>query len=703
MKRAFWSAVLIAALYWPGRTLSVMDGLPLNGVAEAVVLGLAVPFLWIVDRRFLDRRHARFALVILLAVKVTSALLLTQEGLCARFATDSPFRTEVLTIPAEEPTGALRSWDVRADWRAAAPLCTAIVDRPYAAQDVFPAWFLNLMSGTAAGPDGAARTRVRMDVRGAVTLDSPARFGVVLGPESTVAGTIDHLPIAWSADRDVPMLAEGVHRIELRIELPSRQWRFEPTLNGRDAFAAARLTVLPPAAFERSLAPIMRYATPVLVAMLVAAWAVSFLMAQEVGTPLLVWTAAVALLMCVAVGESFERLAAVTLVVGAVVPTPRRHEGWRCVMLMIGVPWLALFAVRSLPLIGHISTYSSGDDWLAYQVAGYRIFMNGSWLEGGSRTFDYQPLYRWISGALHLVFGDSSVGELYWDAGCLLAAALMSYTAVVRVAGPRFASVAAAATLATFCAATTWYFPGRGLAEISAAGFASLTAVSLLTAARYGIAASATAGVLAVLMFYTRLNHLLLAPALAALLLPSAQPSTSIRERTLLRSMNSRAVGAYLVTFSTGVLLFALRTWWYTGVFSVIYGTSLKNNDTGLRLSTIASADVWRHVGHSLGALVWMNEPPRPDVRASLVAAGVGLAALALLQVPRVSRLPLGVVLATLACCLGSLFAHTHNYPGRMSIHLVPFAVAVTIVFTHDIISFPRRQHARPIPQNMPA
>src|SRR5262249_47126265 len=135
----------------------------------------------------------------------------------------------------------------------------------------------------------------------------------------------------------------------------------------------------------------------------------------------------------------------------------------------------------------------------------------------------------------------------------------------------------------------------------------------------------------------------------------------------------------------------------------VIYGTSLKNNDTGLRLSTIASADVWWRVGHSLGVLVWMNEPPRPDVRASLVAAGVLLAPLALLQLPRVSRLPPGVVFVTLACCLGSLFAHTHNYPGRMSIPLVPFAVAVTIAFARDVTSFTRREHAAPVAENMPA
>src|SRR5262249_41977944 len=158
-------------------------------------------------RRFLDRRSVQFVVVILFGVKLIEVLSLTQEGLCARFTTDGPFRTEVLTIPVEEPTGALRSWDVRADWRAQVPAGTGIIDRPYVAQEEFPAWFLNLMSGTAPGTDGTRRTPVRMDVRGALTLDAPARFGVVVGPGSTLAGTIDHVPIAWPADRDALTLA----------------------------------------------------------------------------------------------------------------------------------------------------------------------------------------------------------------------------------------------------------------------------------------------------------------------------------------------------------------------------------------------------------------------------------------------------------------------------------------------------------------
>ena len=73
-----------------------------------------------------------------------------------------------------------------------------------------------------------------------------------------------------------------------------------------------------------------------------------------------------------------------------------------------------------------------------------------------------------------------------------------------------------------------------------------------------------------------------------------------------------------------------------------------------------------------------MNEPPRPDVRAAWVVSGVLLAALAMLQTPRVRQLPAAVSLVALGALISALFVHTHNYPGRMSIHLVPFAAVVT-------------------------
>ena len=109
-----WAAALVGALLWPSHTLSLFDGMPLEGRAEAVVVGLVLPALMWLDKGFLQRRTAR-ALVVALVVVKAGGSWMVQEGLCARFSTSAPFRGTVLTMPIDEPRGVLRSWDVRAD------------------------------------------------------------------------------------------------------------------------------------------------------------------------------------------------------------------------------------------------------------------------------------------------------------------------------------------------------------------------------------------------------------------------------------------------------------------------------------------------------------------------------------------------------------------------------------------------------------
>ena len=72
-------------------------------------------------------------------------------------------------------------------------------------------------------------------------------------------------------------------------------------------------------------------------------------------------------------------------------------------------------------------------------------------------------------------------------------------------------------------------------------------------------------------------------------------------------------------------------------------------------------------------------------IRALLVVAGVLLSVLALLQVPRIVRLPASIAIVTIGACVSSFIAHTHAYPGRMSIHLVPFAVAMTMLAIRSV------------------
>ena len=222
---------LLAAVLWPGRVLSALDGLPLNGRAEAVLLGVVLPALWWMDRRFLERRMVRGAIPVLLALKLVAHVGLPQHGLCARFSTAAPFSGVSSTIPIEEPTGSLRSWDVRADWQADAPRCTAIFDRAYRSRPEFPVWFLNVLNAVRPNSDDLA-----LDVAGYVTVDRPGTFTVEIGPDMIADGQVGNSRVA-TAGRGAAMvvpLGAGSHPIQLHVASSGARWQFVPLWNGQD-------------------------------------------------------------------------------------------------------------------------------------------------------------------------------------------------------------------------------------------------------------------------------------------------------------------------------------------------------------------------------------------------------------------------------------------------------------------------------------
>src|SRR5262245_7967760 len=151
VKSAIWSALLAAGLLWPSHVLGTFDGIPLDGRAEALVVGVVIPALWWFDRSIVHTWWMRGFAIALLVVRLTGSLLV-QEGLCARFSVLGPVQGVIQTIPIDEPIGVLRSWDVRADWRAPQPRCTAIVDRSYESGPEFPAWFVNILDHLRPGP-----------------------------------------------------------------------------------------------------------------------------------------------------------------------------------------------------------------------------------------------------------------------------------------------------------------------------------------------------------------------------------------------------------------------------------------------------------------------------------------------------------------------------------------------------------------------
>ena len=669
---ALWAGLAAAALLWPGRVIGPLDGAPLDARVEAIVIGLVVPSIWWLDRHATRQTWVRVLVVALLAWKMITTGIVAQQGLCGATFAPAAINGVNQGIPIQEPSGALRSWDLRADWRAPMPECTAVLTRPLPTQDAFPAWFLNVTDPMLGSRD------FTMNVRGFAETNAPHTLTIDVDRDVRLGGSVDGAPITSE-----PIgLAAGLHEINLSLGLKGNAWRFEPKLDGRPLWDAALVTTRPPRAIDRWLAPWAWLVTPLLALALTGGLLIR--LAGRLRSANAVWLWVIGSAIAAAALASWpdsrlHRMAGLIGLAALIVPVHTRMRNLRGAFLLLGVPWLTFFAVWSLHQVGHFSVYSP-DDWLTYQVAGYRIYMHGYWLEGGNAVFDFQPFYRWMTGALHLVFGDSSVGEVYWDATCLLMGALLAFYFVRVTAGFRWGLFAGAATLATFTLGTPWYFFGRGLSEIAAAGWAFLAIFFLLRGRRGHHGWAFSAGLLAVLMFYTRLNHLMFAAFLPAMFLPLRTPAIAGAVRRSLAQVRRTPVVIFAVTFAAGVLLFMARTWHYTGVFSLFYGTSLKVNDTGLRPWTLFDGAVWSKVGHSLATLVFMNEPPRPDPRAVVMIAGAAVAVAALLQLPGARRAPAAVVVAAAGACMAAFFAHAHGYPGRFSIHIVPFASALTVI-----------------------
>lgn len=643
-----WFVLLLAGAWWPSRFIGPLDGAPLDRPAEAILLGLVLPWLYWLGRDAGRWRAFRIAILVLIGWKAATFSAATQQGLCARVQAPQPLSGVAFAMRIDEPRGFLRSWDLRADLWADEPRCTAILTRPMHTAIEFPAWFVNLTDQMIP------RQALMMTVRGVAT-----------------------------GDDGVPQAVEATERLG-----EDRLWSFDPQLNGAPLWGSRLVTVVEPTRFDRAVAAWAWLVAPamcvILLGLLLAA-AIRPMLASTGAIAWIVLGSAAAVALASAPQLWVQRLIGLLVLGAAAVRLPASERRLPVAAWLIGAPWLAFFAAWSAPTIGRLTAYSM-DDWLAYQLAGYRIYMNGHWIEGGTLVFDYQALYRWITGALHLLFGDSSVGEVYWDASCLLGGALLAYQLTRGRAGFNGGVGAAAMTLATLTIATPWYIIGRGLSEISAAGFA-FAAMACLIRARSGELRWVTgAAVMGAFAFFARQNHLLWVPCLVLLLLPDDVGSDLRGVRAAAGRLPWTPVVAYLSGFGIALLAYMTRTWYFTGAFSLLHGTSLRHNDTGLRPWHFLDTEVWSKVGHSLAGLVFMNEPPHPDPRSIVVVAGVMVGVLAAFQLSFSRSIPAGLLLVAIGSVVAAFLAHSHGYPGRFTVHLIPLASAIAAIAASTVV-----------------
>ena len=156
----------------------------------------------------------------------------------------------------------------------------------------------------------------------------------------------------------------------------------------------------------------------------------------------------------------------------------------------------------------------------------------------------------------------------------------------------------------------------------------------------------------------------------------------------------TRAFVGVLATLISGLFLFACRTWYYTGVFSVFYGTgryALALWQPGMALGTVLE-----RIAGSLMMVLTMHDPPEFDPLAIPLLLGFVISVLGVLRVPHVRDLPLGLVVFCLAAASGSLVARGSAYSGRFSIHII--GVSIAVVTCAIALAFARMPSTRSTP-----
>ena len=86
-----WGLMAAVAILWPDRISGPFDGVPLDGLAEAALIGLVFPALWWFHPRFLRTTRAHACILVLVVWKICSTLLFVQDGWCVTFEPARPF------------------------------------------------------------------------------------------------------------------------------------------------------------------------------------------------------------------------------------------------------------------------------------------------------------------------------------------------------------------------------------------------------------------------------------------------------------------------------------------------------------------------------------------------------------------------------------------------------------------------------------
>ena len=244
---SLWGLLAAAALLWPDHISGPFDGVPLDRVAEAVLVAGVLPALWYLASRIpRDFPRARVHPRCLVAWRVCSALLFVQDGWCVRFEPARPF--------AKDAAGAPHAWDMRADWRSPDPACSAIMTRSYQNSPISPPGSSTCRRPTTAGRFPADRppaATVAMRVHGFLDAPEAGVLQIDTGPTSAPTVSVDGVAL----DGPSPV-GRGLHFVSIDAVLTGDRWALVPRWNGQEIWSRVTTTVRRPSPFDLAARPL---------------------------------------------------------------------------------------------------------------------------------------------------------------------------------------------------------------------------------------------------------------------------------------------------------------------------------------------------------------------------------------------------------------------------------------------------------------
>ena len=390
MVTGIWGLLAAIALLWPDRLSGPLDG-PLDRWPEAVAIGVLFPALCVFHPRFLATRLARASIGALLVWRACAALLFVQDGWCLRFEPSRPY--------AKDATGAPHAWDLRADWRAPDPLCSAIMTRSYADAREFPAWFFNLPPASDSWPQPEDRPpEARSVARPRLPQHDGHRACSIsiwsgLKDDGRRDGRLSTLPLR---------LDPGVHQVAIDGAMTGTQWRMIPRWNGAELWSQVSATVSRPSIGSLRVRAWARWIPFIVTALFLLGWIASALV--RVGdVPILAWTISASLVIGWLVW--IDQIAAarwmiVALSGAAFVRVPPRLRNIAGAFLLVGVPWLT-FVVVAARQRSAVGAYRCCHDYWIFSDT--RIARAGLLARGIAGVL-LPAAHRWIL-ALHVAFG----------------------------------------------------------------------------------------------------------------------------------------------------------------------------------------------------------------------------------------------------------------------------------------------------------